>query len=941
MDVVSLLQEYNISFEQKPNDKLEVLCPFHNDNNPSGTFDIVKGTFNCWSCKKVTNIHAYLAKKLGKSPKTVYHELNKRFDNGNDILSNPQDIERYHQRIWEHDLYLKELLDRQVDEELIRHYRIGIQADRIAIPIQNAAGNFVNIRLYKPGASKAKFLNLKGKTQKKVRLYPIEQLIYDNILLVGGEIKAIAAAKVLNPHNIGVITTTCGENIWPSDLTCYFENKTVYICLDIDEAGEKGAELRCRELQNVTQWIGKIVLPLNIEKHPKGDINDYLREGGDLLKLIEDCEKWIRDDTKELDDDGSILDIDLNAAVSAKYTGKRIGYEAIVSSIDDKPYTIPKTFNIKCPRGQNFCNNCAITSMEKEKQEYTLQSERLEIIEMVGVDRIHHKRILKGAVGIPHQCMECEFEIIESYSVNDTRISEKLDLTSQSIERTMQMAYCVGESRLELNDSYKMKGRMYPHPKNQQATILVSEYEPTEDALSSYKPENLDRLAIFQPNEWDENGIKEKLDSIYSDLEANVSHIYKRRALHLAVDLCYHSPLYIPINGIPINGWTEVLIVGDSAQGKSETSKLLKEFYGLGERVICKGATVAGLLGGVAQQGNKRWFVSWGKIPSNDRRLVILEEMKGMQVEVIAALTDMRSSGVAEITKIEARTAKARTRLLGISNPRSQRYLSAFNFGIDAIKELIGNLEDIRRWDMCLLVGREEVDEDEISSLQKKPPIRDHIYTSELCRELILWAWTTTVEFENQSTLFDISLALCKEFTDDIPIIDRFSMKNKLAKLSAALAARTFSTNGSTILIRDCHINYIAKFLREVYSSDMFGYARYSEIAKQSEKLVNEKIIIQRLKDRVKHSEDLVSHLLITEEINVEWIQDLVGWPQEESRGLLSFLRRQRALKPTSKRGYYRKTASFTELLRRIVENNILDTKKPGYLKDVEEKEDF
>jgi hypothetical protein len=399
--------------------------------------------------------------------------------------------------------------------------------------------------------------------------------------------------------------------------------------------------------------------------------------------------------------------------------------------------------------------------------------------------------------------------------------------------------------------------------------------------------------------------------------------------------------LHIPLNNQEINGWVEVLMIGDSAQGKSKTAERIMNHYGLGERVICKGATTPGLLGGVSPQGNRRFFVIWGKIPVNDRRLVILEELKGASEQVIASLTDMRSSGMAVVTKIEARQAKARTRIIAISNARSDNTLDSYNFGVDVIRELIGSQEDVRRFDMCLLAERNEVDADKIAKLEKKPPKVDHTYNSEVSRELVLWAWTLKpkdIKFENIATLFDVSRELCEKYVDDVPIVDRFSMKEKLAKLSAALAVRTFSNDGTGLVIRDCHIKFIAKYLQTIYDSEAFGYDRYSTVRKESEKLVNPNLVIQKIKTKIRHPEDFVSHSLTTEEMNKTWLQELLGVDEETTRSLISFLRRQRAIKSVpNKNGYYRKTTSYTALLKGLSENGQLKINRPDYIKETEE----
>ena len=233
----------------------------------------------------------------------------------------------------------------------------------------------------------------------------------------------------------------------------------------------------------------------------------------------------------------------------------------------------------------------------------------------------------------------------------------------------------------------------------------------------------------------------------------------------------------------------------------------------------CKNATVAGLLGGLQQMGN-RWFVTWGVIPTHDKRLVVLEELKGTSVEVISKLTDMRSSGVAEIPKIEKRRTHARTRLIALSNPRSDRPLSSYNFGIESIKELIGGLEDVRRFDFALLVSNTEIDAATLNKLQQYRPAGNQIFDAESCRRLILWAWTrepSQIQYGSGAyeQILSEATRLCSIFTESIPLVDRGSMRLKLARLSASLACRTFSCDDTleNVIIRECHVEYISKLL--------------------------------------------------------------------------------------------------------------------------------
>jgi hypothetical protein len=71
-------------------------------------------------------------------------------------------------------------------------------------------------------------------------------------------------------------------------------------------------------------------------------------------------------------------------------------------------------------------------------------------------------------------------------------------------------------------------------------------------------------------------------------------------------------------------------------------------------------------------------------------------------------MSNIRSSGVAEMTKIQSERAMARTRLLWLANPRDAR-MDDFTFGVQALKPLIGNNEDIARVDMAMGAFSSEV----------------------------------------------------------------------------------------------------------------------------------------------------------------------------------------------------------------------------------------
>lgn len=934
ISVLEELERIGYDFEWSGENEIKCLCPFHEDKTPSCNVNVVKGVFKCHTagCGKKGDFISFLA-GVAKAPRNViFQELSERYDFETSKIINIQVVEKYHANLQEAKPLVRALKDRGLDEKDFRKYRLGVHNNRITIPIFNANGHCVNIRSYLPGASaKSKMFNRKG--HGKPRLYPIEQMKYDTLILCGGEMKAIVAARQLNRYQIGAVTATAGEGNWHQSLTRHFQGKKVYVCMDVDKAGVKAAKEHCARLCRVAGWVGNLSLPLDIDEYPKGDINDFVANGGRLKSILKNVAEWEPQGRAKIQDETPI-EVGLTEAVDAKNAGKRVSFKSVITAISETPYVVPKGVGVLCNKGQKECALCPVFSDPEDNPIFEIHPEDPAILEMVSAPRGTQREAIMRAVGIPLTCRVCDFEATESRNVEDVRVSHQLEITSRSTERVMLPAFCVGNS-LELNESYEMVGRMHPHPKTQAATLLVSGYKPVKDALSTYKSSNVEKLKVFQPEKWTPKALKAKLNEVYSDFEANVTRIFQRRPLHLMVDLAYHSPLLINFDDKTVKGWVEVLILGDSAQGKSETTINLMQHYGLGAKVECKNATVAGLLGGLQQLGTK-WFVTWGIVPTHDKRLVVLEELKGTSTETIAKLTDMRSSGIAEIPKIEKRRTHARTRLIALSNPRSDLQLSSYNFGVEAVKELIGGLEDIRRFDAVLLVGANDIDSATLNKLQRHRPKMPHRYESDLCRELVLWAWTREAEqvvFSNTASerILDSTTQLCSEFSETLPIVDKGSMRYKLARLAASLAARTFSTDdGNRLLIRGAHVDYIASFLRSVYSNSTFGYGDYTTAIKLTHELVTPKAISKRIKE-TPYPEDFCKQLLYTHKVDVQDIMDWCAWDRLEAMEMVSFLVRKHALMRDGRK--YRKTPPFIDLLKRTIEQ--------GGFQDTNIEEDF
>lgn len=940
INVLSELERLELSCKFSAGDEVLVVCPFHEDKKPSCAINIKKKVFHCHACAAEGDFISFMARATGHQRRIVTIELEERYGLKSSDSIDRGTIERHHNDLWAATPLLEELYKRGVTDDLIRKHRLGRLKNRITIPIFDEFGECCNIRKYLPGAPKGeKFKNLYSKGG--VRLFPRDQLSYESIIVTGGELKALVTAMHMNPHGIGAITTTAGEGAWKSEFTKEFTGKTVYICMDIDAAGTAAAESIAARLSSVASVVKVIKLDLDPARYATGDLNDYFgsahKTALDLLSQLTDTPVWVRPESAQ-EQTTAAQDIRLTDLVAQDVISKRISTEAVVAAAIDTPYAVPQCVSCLCDRNQDLCSICPIFSAQVDSNgavKATIPPESPSVLKMVGAsDKVQHDALRQG-LHIP-PCKSIRFVTKSFYTVEEVRLTPVFNISDRTHESLLLPCFSIGHG-LELNKTYRFTGRALPHPKNQQVVLLSSEREQTKDALAAFELTESEAkvLEVFNPTEWTLDALNQKLSAIYTDLEDNVTRIFLRHDLHAAMDLCFFSPLLMKIKSHTIKGWVELLVLGDSAQGKSELVRRLTEFYGVGEKVDCKNASVAGLLGGLQQVGT-RWLVSWGIIPLNDRRLVILEELKGASVEIIGHLTEMRSTGIAELPKIEKRRTHARTRIIAISNPRRDVPVSGYSFGVDAIKELIGSLEDIRRFDLAIILSADQIDEDKLLDALDSEPNQAY-YGKDESRKLLMWAWTRTPEqVVFGPGVYDKIITevkrLCNIFSDIIPLVDRGSMRHKLARLSAALAARTFSF-GSTfneLLVRDCHVEYVSQFLERVYSDPFFGYDEYSKAHVSQTTIVDSAQVLKKFADPALTA-DFVCQLIRANEIKFTDIRDWSGWDTEQTMSFISSMVRLHAF--TRDQQVYRKNPALNSLLKSLLSSGQMDAiKRPSHI---------
>lgn len=924
-DPQAFLQEYGleISDTSTPDEKI-CLCPFHDDSNPSCQINVDKQVFRCPSCKATGDLIDLVACFMKVKRATIIAHIDQMSDDGVEPVD-PKMIVSWHNILMANKAGLDVLKNRKgILPKTVKDWMLGQVEDRYSIPIPSGDGRYINVRKWSPTDKVRKMTNLRGHGRRT--LFPIKMLEKDTIILAEGEFKALLLIQM----GFNAISPTGGASTWSPSWNLEFKDKVVYIMYDIDNTGKTNAQMVARNLHPVAKEVRIINLPIDPGEYPTGDITDFvvhLNMGREEVQdLLDKSEVWKPAPLKNpYDDDPEIYQVPLHQTSLAKFYHKRVRTSAVVSAKDTAPYVIPRTAEVECPRDQAFCHLCPVYNQPTGVVDITIEATNPAILSFVGVSNEKIPSALKKAAGIPGRCEMCRFNIKDTQNVEEARLIPEIRIKNDSEEEgahVVRKAFYVGHG-LDTNTPYEFEARSLPEPTSQHATLLIYKADAAMDSLSTFTLDESmkSRLMVFKPKAMTVEGIKAKLDELYDDLEANVTRIYKRRDLHIFFDLVYHSVLRMTFQGRIIRGWMEGLCLGDSGQGKSETGKNLMAHYQLGEKIDSKGATVAGLMGGV-QETSKRWFVTWGMIPLNDRRLVILEEVKGMPTAVIEKLTDMRSSGVAELAKIEKARTNARTRLIWISNPRSDQQVAAYNFGIYAIKELVGALEDVRRFDLAIIVASGDVPSEVLNIRDKQRPVHEHVHTSELCRDLVLWAWSRksdNVRFTDEATeaVLQASERLGKKYVANIPLVEAADQRLKMARMAAALAARTFSTeDGENLVVHEAHVKFVEEYLDRVYSTPSFGYAAYSELIRGETTLIGEDNVLSLLMG-LPNARDASKAILDWQGFSIMDWMDVTEHDKDEARMALSVLVRNNAIK-RGRGGLYYKTPAFIDLLKNV-----------------------
>lgn len=717
----------------------------------------------------------------------------------------------------------------------------------------------------------------------------------------------------LSNYDVKILCSECSYTLSDNDY-CNVKNKRVKgsapMCIEGIGENIRRLTLKLKEAEKKNNKKAHKIVLHKIVMYQKVHVDTQLKETEKKSKKLND---------KIVENKIVWQDVQLKDISKAKYYDKDLKVKCVLLGKDHEPYIIPEEVKLICPSPIQSSKKCKACPLMTTPMIYRCNYlyNRKDLLEYIGINNNQLLGNLRKKIGISG-CHKSKIERVKEQNVEELHLIPELTSDMVNYEYTIKRALYLGQG-LKTNITYEMKGCTLPDSSNQLAVFVVKEANYTEDDIDDFKvtDEINKKLSKFKLEKG--QSIKDKVKEIYDDFTYNIEpQIYGRKNLHLALDLVYHSVLSFRfLDQIVSRGWIEVMFIGDTRCGKTELVKKMLTHYRAGEFVTSgENTTFAGLVGGVQQTGN-HWILTWGKWVLNNRRILIIDEADGIDPEIMARLSGLRSSGIAEIIKIRKERTMARTRIVWITNPNKGN-LKRYAYGIEAVKEIFHRAQDISRIDFIVGVAKDDVPIEIINARHHKSSL-PHKYKSDDCHLLIMYAWSRKpddVIFEKDAEDFILkkSIELDKKYSYNIPLVTGAEMRIKLAKMSVSMAARLYNTDktGEKIIVTKDIVEYVVRFLIGEYARPSIDYEGYSEQKLNEVNLRSEKEIIALSDWTIDH----VTLFLNQNRLNIGDVQDILGLASKnDAKTTIGKLVKERAL--VKSYTFYLKTPAFIEWLKK------------------------
>ena len=864
-----------------------VCCPFphpsadgstHEDHNPSMYINLNKRVYCCKTCGEQGSETNLIAKLFGTTTVKAQKFLTEMRKNYRyETVKEEFDKHVYTPEAQEYALTLGMDLD-VLRDMLVMIDRVNNHWE-LSFPVFYK-GYLIDIRKYRQGMT-PKVLSLPGAPSGL--LIPYDAVMADerSIILCAGE-KDMAVAR---SNGFNACTLTGGEASSPL-APAWFTGKRVAICYDNDHTGRMGA---ARVAHSIAKYAKEVRIVTAFHKDfpevdSKEDLTDwFMKYEGTSQKLLEYIKQSPKYEYTDEELESEIPTVKLKDACTPKYQDCVCKSDVQVLTMSDLVYEAPTQVRLR--KSKNSKEAGALQPGE------TVIWEALDtpayLLTTVGQGEAAIERAAKKATRLSSDKSVYMDLILQR---KDMYICTIADINVGYDEMTEVTAYCLG-CRPVQGRKYTMTYHRLTDPEHGCVAFLVTEIELASDSINSFRINDRVKANL----EWArhcEGTIADKVDRRANAVRGLLGY-EANLTLIKAIDLCFNSVKAFKFGSAEhIRGYTDVLVIGESRIGKSDTAKKLRDAYDAGTFTSLAGsaATIPGIIGGSVKDALGRQSTKAGVIPRNNEGLIIFEELAKAPEEVIKSLTDVRSSGLARITRVSGSIEMpASLRMLTLSNPRptqggESRPVEAYSSGLEIIKDLIGTAEDIARYDYVYIQGDDHTESDPLYDAPEP-------FAVEVLQDCLNWTWSRSEENIKwmpgvEKYLNEQAKALNAKYPMHIKLFGTECWK-KLCRLTIACACYVVSTDESyeDVLISKEHVDWAVNFLEGLYNNNTFKLnAVVAESRKNTEVVAEHTADLQTL--YVKYAEPF-DYLYKTSKVDKGSFKDLADMDNQTFSGLM------------------------------------------------------
>ena len=877
-----MLYDLFLNFEKRTENQLYACCPFHKEKTPSFTVNEETGEWYCHAGCGGGAEKEFIAKYYDVSNEVAKYALSYYAQHGSMPFPTEEQIESWHKNLCNMPREIEAMSEYGWTKQIVDDLHIGFYDDRIIIPIKSRTGYWVNARRYLPvhrrnsDSHNAKCLNIRKLGQK--RYYPYEAFDEDKIYVVEGEKDCIAARA----QGFNAVTSTGGSAI-PSEEIYLFKNKDVVLMLDTDSVGKRNVKNYVTLLKGVARSIQIVDLPVK-------DFADYYHEYKNA-----DIDQYTRDyaEVQQAEESVEATDITL---VRSEFTENLNTWVKLnkmsVSGVEPKIYTIPTKLKVVCKNAA--CSKpCPLAFSNSSDAAQYVDVDPRQMLQFIDSADSAQDTFLRKLYG----CRSVTAEPVDYINCQKVIFQESasfIDGLEESSFESRYGIYMYTDFRLNATLKYNFEACRVTDPRTQKNYYMIRSAEN----LGMLRPVvNEDNFEKFRKVARESSNFQELISTYYNEWMPALA-IEGRPDLFGALILTYCSVTEIPWQAGIIKGWLDTMVIGDTRTGKSQMAQRLVKTLGMGGYINGENARRTGVIGGVQRFGDS-WVITWGAIPMNDRGLLIIDEASGLEVDDIKDLSSTRSSGAVTLNKIVKGEARARTRLIWLSNPRSGRNLADFYWkGYGAFQEFIPVAEDQARYDLVLTAAREDIDVLDGIDSEVQPKVEPWI-------DLFNAAWGLPAEDIIFPQGFKVKVReVAHRINDEYgggPLIVGVAVHEKLLRICCAVAVLCGEIHEGKLYVAEKHLEWAYEFLKMTLEKESFAYADYIREFKraQSKKTENVKFIRGLLSVH-----PALRILLSSSSFKGFQFQEILGIDRTDSAKIMSDLITRGLLRPISNATY-------------------------------------